>query len=131
MKQLIYHSQPFGFDEAMLHGILLQARRNNRRDGITGALVCRRNLYVQMIEGEQTAIDRLYSSIAADDRHTDVRLVHSDTVQQRMFPDWDMLDDTMPGVTFSMDGIDDGAIEQATPEALRAVFVKLANTVKG
>ena len=27
--QLIYASEPFGFDDAMLDGILLQARRNN------------------------------------------------------------------------------------------------------
>jgi len=42
--QIIYSSQPFGFDEAMLSGILLDARRCNTRDGITGALVCRRDI---------------------------------------------------------------------------------------
>ena len=31
ITQLIYCSQPFGFDDAMLGGILLQARRNNAR----------------------------------------------------------------------------------------------------
>ena len=37
----IYTSRPFGFDTAILHGILSDARRANLRDGITGALICR------------------------------------------------------------------------------------------
>ena len=35
MKQLIYRSHPFGFDSAMLAGILVRARHNNSRDDIT------------------------------------------------------------------------------------------------
>lgn len=34
-------SQPFGYDSAMLAGILTGARRNNRRDGIGAALIDR------------------------------------------------------------------------------------------
>ena len=49
--QIIYMSQPFGYDEAMLAGILLDARRCNKRDGITGALVCRHDIYLQLLEG--------------------------------------------------------------------------------
>ena len=41
LTQLIYTSRPFGFDAHTLDDILLGARRNNERDGITGALVCR------------------------------------------------------------------------------------------
>lgn len=126
MKQLIYHSQPFGFDEAMLRGILMQARRNNKRDGITGALICRHDMYLQLIEGPDAAIDTLYAKIVADDRHSDVRLADSADVDTRMFPDWDMLDDSMPGVTFSCEGISEGAIEDASPEALRAAFAQIA-----
>ncbi|MEM9128927.1 MAG: BLUF domain-containing protein, partial [Pseudomonadota bacterium] len=41
MIQLVYASMPFGFDDAMLGGILLDARRCNERDDITGALIVR------------------------------------------------------------------------------------------
>ena len=44
MLQLIYASRPFGFDTAMLAGILMDARRCNARDDITGMLVCRADL---------------------------------------------------------------------------------------
>ena len=131
MKQIIYHSRPFGFDEAMLSGILLQARRNNARDGITGALICRQELYLQLLEGPEQAIDRLYAKIAQDDRHADVQVAYAAMVEARMFPGWEMLDDSMPGVTFSCEGIASGAIEAATVDELRGVFALLAERAKG
>ncbi|QZH74040.1 MAG: BLUF domain-containing protein [Erythrobacter sp.] len=130
MKQLIYYSRPFGFDEAMLTGILMQARRNNKRDGITGALICRHDMYLQLIEGPDAAIDALYAKITEDDRHGEVRLALSSEVDQRMFPDWEMLDDTAPTMAFSEEGVENGAIEQATTDALRAVFERIVAKVR-
>ena len=37
--RLIYRSQPFGFDTAMLAGILSPARRNNPQWGISAGLL--------------------------------------------------------------------------------------------
>lgn len=126
MKQLIYRSQPFGFDRSLLAGILVQARRNNRRDDITGALICRDDLYLQLIEGPPDAIDALYARISGDDRHCDVSLLLTDEVETRMFPEWDMLDDEMPTLTWTTAEIADGAIEAATPDALHAMFEQIA-----
>ena len=130
MKQLIYCSQPFGFDRSMLAGILIGARRNNRRDEITGALICRQDLYLQLIEGADAAIDALYARIMVDDRHSDVRLLLTDTVDRRMFPEWDMLDDEMPSLAWSREDVLNGAIEAATPDMLRAVFERVAVTAR-
>ncbi|MGB7418717.1 MAG: BLUF domain-containing protein [Erythrobacter sp.] len=127
MKQLIYRSRPFGFDSATLAGILSQARRNNSANDITGALVCRQDMYIQLIEGPEGAIDALFANICADDRHTDVELAVSAEVDERIFPEWDMLDDTAPSMTFSKDEVQDGAIERASPETLRAVFQRIAD----
>lgn len=49
--QLICSSQPFGYDELTLVGISAAARRNNARDGITGAVICRADLLVQLLGG--------------------------------------------------------------------------------
>ena len=49
--QLIYASQPFGYDELTLVGISAAARCNNARDGITGAVICRADLLVQLRGG--------------------------------------------------------------------------------
>lgn len=130
LKQLIYRSQPFGFDNPALSGILIQARRNNRLNGITGALICRHDLYLQLIEGPAAAIDTLYSRILEDDRHCNVQLALTETVQERLFPDWAMLDDEMPTLSWSPAEVANGAIEKAHPDELRAVFEHVADKAR-
>lgn len=131
MKQLIYRSQPFGFDHAALAGILSTARRNNRRDDITGALICRDDLYLQLIEGDPSMIDALYSRIVADDRHNDVRLLVTEPVSQRMFSQWAMLDDQAPSLLWSRAEVAEGAIEATSPADLLRVFARLAASAEG
>lgn len=126
MKRMIYRSQPFGFDRAMLAGILTGARRNNGRDDITGALICRHDLYLQLIEGPAPAIDALYARIAVDDRHSDVRLLLTGTVDARLFPRWEMLDEQQPALSWSPAETAAGAIEAAGQGELVAVFERLA-----
>ncbi len=130
MKQLIYRSEPFGFDSAMLAGILVDARRNNPRKAITGALICRHDLYLQLIEGPDEAIDALYAQISKDDRHLDVRLLLSETNGERLFPEWAMLDDQMPSIAWSVADVAKGALEAASPEELRGVFERIAEAAK-
>ena len=130
MKQLIYRSQPFGFDRAMLAGILIGARRNNLRDDVTGALICRQDLYLQLIEGSDAAIDALYDRIKRDDRHDNIVLLLSETVDERIFPEWAMLDDEMPSLAWSSSEVAAGAVEAATPDVLRAVFERVAVTAR-
>ena len=130
MKQLIYCSRPFGFDRATLAGILVEARRNNQRDEITGALICRHDIYIQLIEGPEAAIDALYARIAVDNRHCEVRLALSSEASERMFPEWEMLDDDLPSITWSTEEVADGAIERTTPAALRAMFEQVASRAR-
>lgn len=125
-KRLIYRSQPFGFDTAMLAGILSAARRNNPRYGITGALVCRNDLYLQLIEGPDEAIDALYAVICEDDRHFDVRLLLTEAMGERLFPNWAMLDDTAPSQFWSAQDVASGVLDAASPDELRAPFVRLS-----
>lgn len=129
MRQLIYRSQPFGFDEAMLAGILSSARRNNPRADITGALICRHDLYLQLIEGPPAAIDALYERIAQDDRHCEVRLLLKEDVTERVFPAWAMLDDEAPSLFWSPAEVAAGVLEAASPMALREAFVRVRPAV--
>lgn len=128
IKQVIYRSQPFGFDQAVLDGILMAARRNNRANDVTGALICRQDMYIQLVEGPDEAIDALYHRISLDDRHTEVQLEVSRQVEERMFPNWSMLDDTAPSMTFSQSEVGAGAVEQASPEILLTMFQRIADT---
>jgi hypothetical protein len=125
MRQLIYRSQPFGFDNLMLAGILAVARRNNPRNDITGALICRHDLYLQLIEGPSAAIEALYARLLVDNRHTYVHVLLSEDVSERMFPTWAMLDDEAPSLFWSPAEVADGALEAASPDALRFAFARL------
>lgn len=124
--QLIYTSQPFGFDDAMLNGILVQARRNNRRCDITGCLICRHDMYLQLLEGPGDAIDALFAKIKADDRHLAVMQLSREIVPARMFPDWAMRDDPAQSWLWPPEAVASGALFQASPDALRAVFARVA-----
>ncbi len=111
----------------MLDGIVMSARRNNRANGITGALICRQDMYIQLVEGPEEAIDALYQRIRVDDRHDEVTLEASAMIEERMFPDWDMLADTNPTMTFSKAEVEDGAIGRASGDELRALFQRIAD----
>ena len=126
VTQLIYMSEPFGFDSAILSGILATARRNNPRHGITGALICRADVYLQLIEGDAAPIDALYARIAADDRHLEVTLLSRAEVADRLFPGWAMLHDPAHSWLWSPDDVGKGALHAAGPEALRRVFARAA-----
>jgi Sensors of blue-light using FAD len=125
INQLIYTSQPFGFDDAMLNGILVQARRNNPRNDITGCLICRQDLYLQLLEGPEAAIDDLYAKITADDRHLQVMQLSRTNVSARMFANWAMRDDPAQSWLWPPEAVAAGAMFQASADALRAVFARV------
>jgi hypothetical protein len=126
VTQLIYYSQPFGFDDAMLDGILLQARRNNPKHDLTGALIVRGDLYLQLLEGPEAAVMATYARIARDNRHLAVKLLVQETAPARLFPDWTMRDDPARSWLWSAGEVADGALDSATPDDLRAVFARVA-----
>ena len=127
MKQLIYVSQPFGFDDATLNGILSDARRENTKAAITGALICRADLYLQLIEGPEAAIDAAFARIAKDDRHGDVTLLSEAQVETRLFAGWAMKDDPARSWMWSQQAVKDGAAKRASRGELLSVFARLAS----
>lgn len=127
--QIIYSSQPFGYDDSMLAGVLLDARRCNRRDGITGALICRQDHYLQLLEGPKAEVEAAFERIRRDDRHLDVRTRVLEPVAQRMFEDWAMLHDPARTWTWTEAEIADGALDRASADDFRTVFGNLAAKV--
>ncbi len=124
--QLIYVSRSFGFDSATLAGILLDARRCNARDGITGSLICREDLYLQLLEGPADKVEACFARIGKDDRHLDVRLKSRRLVEDRLFPDWAMRDDPVRSWMWSADEVAAGAADRATADEVIAIFERIA-----
>ena len=125
LTQLIYTSQPFGFDEAMLNGILSDARRCNARDDITGALICRADVYLQLLEGPPAAVDTAFARIAKDNRHSEVVTLSRASVTDRLFPGWSMRDDPKHSWLWTQKDVAHGALRHADRAALLAVFARI------
>jgi Sensors of blue-light using FAD len=125
LMQLVYSSKPFGFDNPTLNSILSVARRNNARDQITGALICRADLYLQMLEGPRSAVTTAFQRILGDDRHLDVSLIWSGDTEARLFPEWNMRDDPARSWMWTQAEVAAGALDAASAEDVRAIFSRL------
>jgi Sensors of blue-light using FAD len=126
LTQIIYASKPFGFTAGVLDDILTIARARNARDAITGTLICRGDMYLQLIEGPEAAIQSTYARICADDRHLEVNLLVSRTVDDRLFPGWAMRDDPPRSWMWTQAEVSAGALAGATPADVIGIFERLA-----
>ena len=124
--RIVYSSQPFGFDEATLAGILMDARRCNTRDGLTGALICRREVFLQMLEGPEAAVRATFARIGRDDRHMDIEMHLSAPASERMFGDWAMLHDPARSWLLPKPDAVGGGDDRFTPEQVMGIFQALA-----
>lgn len=123
--QLVYASRPFGFDSAMLNQILDKARANNVRDALSGALICRADLYLQLLEGPEAAVEAAFGRIERDDRHVEVNRLLCEPVADRLFPGWAMRDDPARSWMWTQKEVAGGAIESATRSEVLGVFARL------
>ena len=70
--------------------LLAHARTKNNRSGITGCLVYYEGGFLQLLEGERAAVEKVYEKIKLDNRHKDLHLFSDDTITERTFPNWGM-----------------------------------------
>ena len=75
---------------AELGELFSQARSNNKRKGISGALLVSDDWFVQTLEGEEDAVRGLFARIESDPRHDGVELLEAHVVGERVFQRWSM-----------------------------------------
>ena len=91
IRHLLYRSrQAYDFRNDDLLRLLLAARRHKGERGITGLLLYRDGVFMQLLEGARDEVERLYASSAADPRHRDVDVLHSAEDEARLMPGWHM-----------------------------------------
>lgn len=101
MHHIVYKSCAVGLPTiADLRRLLLQSSANNTRLGVTGLLLYAEGYYMQVLEGDATAVQNLYASIRADSRHTDVDTLSEGVIKERIFQNWAMAFQTLPGEDF-------------------------------
>lgn len=89
--RLLYISRAVGPQTGTVTAnILATAQAYNRANAISGVLCQGRGLYLQLLEGDRGAVNRLYARIVADRRHHDVEMIHFEEITQRRFAHWSM-----------------------------------------
>jgi hypothetical protein len=123
--RLIYRSRtliPAESRKAVLGEIFSVARSNNKRQEITGALLLSGDYFVQALEGEEEAVQRLYEHISKDERHEEVTVVDERRLDGRTFGKWSMAqvsDDGGADIPLLMNR-DKGGITRKAPEPTTA-----------
>ena len=91
LVRLMYASRAVpAIDQEELITILRQSKAHNPSIGVTGVLCFSGGIFLQVLEGGRSAVNRLYNRIAADPRHTDVELLLYEEIGERRFASWSM-----------------------------------------
>jgi len=73
--------------------ILKVAQIKNKELGITGVLICVKNMFFQILEGGTNEVKALFETIKRDSRNVDVTCLEKNPFfeeSERQFPDWQM-----------------------------------------
>lgn len=92
MLTLVYRSEMTRpLSASLLAELCLLSARKNQTLGITGFLVHFHGVFLQILEGPADAVETLFATIAADERHRNVDvLLCDDTNGKRNFAFWSM-----------------------------------------
>ena len=91
VKSLTYTSLArLDLDASDIEAIHRVARQFNALDGITGVLIFNGTHFLQVIEGDEQAIDDLVERLRRDTRHSGFEIRDERMVEQSSFPEWSM-----------------------------------------
>jgi FAD-dependent sensor of blue light len=91
VHQVIYSSAAVVmFTEKELASLLLRARANNARLGVSGLLLHHEGSFLQVLEGDPEVLSSLFATISNDKRHHRVVKLLDRQVEERHFSEWRM-----------------------------------------
>lgn len=73
-----------------LINIIDTSNRNNRDSGVTDLLMHGAGMFMQILEGSDSAVFKLYVRLLDDPWHADCRIILVTPIEKRIFPDWAM-----------------------------------------
>lgn len=92
MLRIVYASSANQeFTPESLKQLLLRARMRNHDCNVTGMLIHDNGLFLQALEGDEAAVESIYSRIRQDPRHKEIELLFRDPkAKHRAFGEWSM-----------------------------------------
>ena len=97
------------------------ARSNNKKRGITGALLISGDWFAQTLEGEEETVRAVFATIERDARHEHISVLEEGSVPARAFSRWAMARVSADGgpdipLIAHSDGISPAASRGTTPQ---------------
>ena len=90
LKQVIYVSKKTESSYDSLTDIYDISQKNNSESGISGCLLIGSDSYLQLLEGPDSAVEKLYSKIKMDSRHKKVKKLFEQHIEEKSFSSWSM-----------------------------------------
>lgn len=90
LVRMLYASRAEAVGPEMIDSILMQSRTKNPALGITGVLCYGGDVFMQVLEGGRSAVNKLYNDIVRDSRHHDVMVLYYEEIAERRFAGWTM-----------------------------------------
>lgn len=139
MVYLVYVSSATTLmSEEELVALLQGAREINARQGITGLLLYSSGNFIQVIEGEEVAVEELFQKISLDPRHSNIIILLKRPLQQRMFADWSMgfkaldhnIETLLPGFSQFMNNPQLPETHTETAQRVFKLLLSFRNTIR-
>lgn len=73
-----------------INDILVVSQENNKKVGVTGALLFNQGFFGQILEGPTEAVEETFERIQNDDRHHSVTLLDAKPITELSFNNWSM-----------------------------------------
>jgi len=91
MLSLVYRSvADNSFILPEIYSMLSRAKDYNSEHGITGCLLYHNSNFLQLLEGEEKEVQRLFEKISNDDRHHDIEIIKEESHKKPLFDCWSM-----------------------------------------
>ncbi len=91
LSRVVYRSRAvnaLGVPE--LQSLVDRSQTRNRRESITGLMLCDNDRFFQWLEGPPDSVARIMHSIQRDSRHTEIEILADQTAPARSFGNWSM-----------------------------------------
>lgn len=132
MFKLAYVSRAAGeMPPGEVDRIVVNAQHKNAEWGITGFLCLRDGMFLQCLEGEESAVRELFNTIRQDSRHDIVAVADLGHSPERSFPAWKMrfLEDHFLGQRSLEDALEGAVLEMGRGTLNESHVAALANRV--
>ena len=131
LRQVIYVSERTDLSDDSLTNIFDTSHKNNPKKSITGCLLIGSNSYLQFLEGSNLAVEALYSKIKLDSRHKNVKKLHDQIVEEKLFSSWSMKFAPFNNLEWSNQEFNSGNFLNIKPEGAINVFHSINEVMNG